>query len=287
MLRPPAAAAGAGSSTAGAGPHRGGPGIAVSVVAGDQIPGAPKLAGEVALGVVGVGAELGRVLARLGQPPDGRGAERQRPAPRLDASHPRGAADPVAAPARVDDEAVEDVGVGVGEDVRDPAGLGSVAPEHGRPGLEGQVGHRRAAVSGHGGQPTPFGAPEMIDPMTDTADPQAAPPARGDGGRAAPGLAALAAELRERLAEVRRGGDERARTRHVERGKLLVRDRVDRLLDPGSPFLELSPLAAFELYDDVVPAAGIVTGIGRVEGTECMVVANDATVKGGTYYPIT
>jgi 3-methylcrotonyl-CoA carboxylase beta subunit len=114
--------------------------------------------------------------------------------------------------------------------------------------------------------------------MTDTADTQTAPAA---------GLAELAAELRERLAEVRRGGDEAARARHVERGKLLVRDRVDRLLDPGSPFLELSPLAAWELYDDVVPAAGIVTGIGRVEGMPCMVVANDATVKGGTYYPVT
>jgi 3-methylcrotonyl-CoA carboxylase beta subunit len=116
--------------------------------------------------------------------------------------------------------------------------------------------------------------------MTETADPQTrrAP---------APGLAELAAELRERLAEVRRGGDEKARARHVERGKMLVRDRVDRLLDPGSPFLELSPLAASDLYDDVVPAAGIVTGIGRVEGIECMVVANDATVKGGTYYPVT
>src|SRR3954453_15969904 len=128
--------------------------------------------------------------------------------------------------------------------------------------------------------------------MTDTADRRTAPAARGDGGGggpggAPPGLATLAAELRERLAEVRRGGDEKARTRHVERGKMLVRDRVDRLLDPGSPFLELSPLAAFELYDDLVPAAGIVTGIGRVEGIECMVVANDATVKGGTYYPVT
>src|SRR3954470_10892942 len=114
--------------------------------------------------------------------------------------------------------------------------------------------------------------------MTDTADP---PTAR------APGLADLAAELRERLAEVRRGGDDKARARHVERGKMLVRDRVDRLLDPGSPFLELSPLAAYELYDDVVPSAGIVTGIGRIEGVTCMVVANDATVKGGTYYPVT
>ncbi len=114
--------------------------------------------------------------------------------------------------------------------------------------------------------------------MTETADPQTA---------RAPGMAELAAELRERLATVRRGGDEKARTRHVERGKLLVRERIDRLLDPGSPFLELSPLAAYDLYDDVVPAAGIVTGIGHVEGVKCMVVANDATVKGGTYYPVT
>lgn len=123
--------------------------------------------------------------------------------------------------------------------------------------------------------------------MTDTADPGTAAGASRHGAAGAPSLAGLAAELRERLAEVRRGGDERARARHVERGKLLVRDRVDRLLDPGSPFLELSPLAAHDLYDDVVPAAGIVTGIGHVEGVKCMVVANDATVKGGTYYPVT
>jgi 3-methylcrotonyl-CoA carboxylase beta subunit len=101
------------------------------------------------------------------------------------------------------------------------------------------------------------------------------------------GLAELSAELRERLAAVREGGGEAARERHVKRGKLLPRERVDRLLDPGSPFLELSPLAAYELYDDPVPAAGIVTGIGRVSGTECMIVANDATVKGGTYFPMT
>jgi 3-methylcrotonyl-CoA carboxylase beta subunit len=100
-------------------------------------------------------------------------------------------------------------------------------------------------------------------------------------------LADLAAELRERVAFVRRGGDDAARARHVKRGKLLARERIDRLLDPGSPFLELSPLAAWELYEDAVPAGGIVTGIGRVEGTLCMVVANDATVKGGTYYPVT
>jgi 3-methylcrotonyl-CoA carboxylase beta subunit len=100
-------------------------------------------------------------------------------------------------------------------------------------------------------------------------------------------LAELVAELRERTAAARLGGDERARRRHVDRGKLLVRDRVDRLLDPGSPFLELSPLAATGMYDDAVPAAGVVTGVGRVAGRECVVVANDATVKGGTYYPVT
>jgi 3-methylcrotonyl-CoA carboxylase beta subunit len=100
-------------------------------------------------------------------------------------------------------------------------------------------------------------------------------------------LRELVDELRERLAIVRRGGSEQARDRHAARGKLLVRDRVDRLLDPGSPFLELSPLAATGMYDGAVPSAGIVTGIGRVGGRECVVVANDATVKGGTYYPIT
>src|SRR3954470_12507963 len=122
--------------------------------------------------------------------------------------------------------------------------------------------------------------------MTETADRRSAKP-EGGGTAKPPGLAELAAQLRERLAEVRRGGDDAARTRHVERGKLLVRERIDRLLDPGSPFVELSPLAGWELYDDVVPAAGIVTGVGRVEGVRCMVVANDATVKGGTYYPVT
>jgi 3-methylcrotonyl-CoA carboxylase beta subunit len=100
-------------------------------------------------------------------------------------------------------------------------------------------------------------------------------------------LRELTSELRDRLAEVRRGGDARSRKRHLDRGKLLVRDRVDRLLDPGAPLLELSPLAAIGMYDDAVPAAGIVTGIGRVSGRECVVVANDATVKGGTYYPLT
>jgi len=112
-------------------------------------------------------------------------------------------------------------------------------------------------------------------------------------------LRPLVEDLRERLAAVRQdgaGGTSTARDRHVARGKLLVRDRVDRLLDPGSPFLELSPLAATGMYSpsdavadapDAVPAAGIVTGVGRVSGRECVVVANDATVKGGTYYPVT
>src|SRR5690242_17023262 len=102
----------------------------------------------------------------------------------------------------------------------------------------------------------------------------------------------LVAQLRERLAVVRQGGSEGARRKHTDRGKLLARDRIDTLLDPGSPFLELSPLAAYGMYgtdDDTyaVPSASIVTGVGRINGRLCMVVANDATVKGGTYYPIT
>ncbi len=98
---------------------------------------------------------------------------------------------------------------------------------------------------------------------------------------------ALCDDLREQLERVAAGGGEPARERHLSRGKLLPRDRVDRLLDPGSPFLELSPLAAHGLYDDQAPGAGIITGIGRVSGRECVIVANDATVKGGTYYPMT
>ena len=99
--------------------------------------------------------------------------------------------------------------------------------------------------------------------------------------------ATLATELRERLAAVGRGGPEQARQRHVKRGKLLPRDRVDTLIDPASPFLELSPLAATGMYDDEAPAAGLITGVGRISGRECVIVANDATVKGGTYYPMT
>jgi acetyl-CoA carboxylase carboxyltransferase component len=98
---------------------------------------------------------------------------------------------------------------------------------------------------------------------------------------------AILDELRARSAEAARGGGEKARRRHEERGKLPVRTRIERLLDPNSAFLELSPLAAFGMYDGRVPAAGIVTGIGRVSGREVVVVANDATVKGGTYYPTT
>ena len=97
----------------------------------------------------------------------------------------------------------------------------------------------------------------------------------------------LAQELKKRLAAARQGGGEKYRERHSHQGKLFVRDRIDRLLDPGSPFLELSPLAAWEMYEGEAPGAGLVTGVGRVSGRECLVVANDATVKGGTYYPIT
>ncbi len=94
-------------------------------------------------------------------------------------------------------------------------------------------------------------------------------------------------ELKLRLAEVSAGGDAAARERHTARGKLLVRDRIKALLDVDSPWLELSPLAAYNVYQEAVPAAGIVTGIGRVAGRECVVIANDATVKGGTYFPLT
>ena len=100
-------------------------------------------------------------------------------------------------------------------------------------------------------------------------------------------MRALVADLRATVATIRLGGGEQARQRHVERGKLLPRERVRALLDPGSPFLELSQLAAFGMYGEERPGAGIVTGIGRVAGRECMIVANDATVKGGTYFPMT
>ncbi len=98
---------------------------------------------------------------------------------------------------------------------------------------------------------------------------------------------ALVAELRERVATAARGGSDRSRDRHTARGKLLPRDRVERLLDPGSPFLEIGQLAAHAVYDDTIPGAGVIAGIGRVSGRQAMIVCNDATVKGGTYYPLT
>ncbi len=98
---------------------------------------------------------------------------------------------------------------------------------------------------------------------------------------------ALEADLQQRLAGVRKGGDEEAQLRHREQGKLPVRERIERLLDPGTPFLEIGALAANGMYEDAAPGAGMVTGIGRVRGREVVVVANDATVKGGTYFPLT
>jgi 3-methylcrotonyl-CoA carboxylase beta subunit len=111
---------------------------------------------------------------------------------------------------------------------------------------------------------------------------------RGEGqfDANAAAMRALVVQLRERSAAAAQGGSDSARERHRVRGKLLVRERIDLLLDPGAPFLELSALAAFDMYGGEVPGAGIVTGIGRVSGCQCVIVANDATVKGGTYYPI-
>src|SRR3954468_11259325 len=97
----------------------------------------------------------------------------------------------------------------------------------------------------------------------------------------------LVHQLRDRLAAARQGGGPKYLQRHREQGKLPVRERIERLLHPGSPFLELSPLAAWDLYDNEAPGAGLVTGVGRVSGREVLIVANDATVKGGTYYPLT
>ena len=100
-------------------------------------------------------------------------------------------------------------------------------------------------------------------------------------------MSALVADLRSKVAEVEAGGGEAASAKHASRGKLLPRERVRALIDPGSPFLELSPLAAYGMYDGTIASAGIVTGIGRVAGRECVIVCNDATVKGGTYFPLT
>ena len=119
----------------------------------------------------------------------------------------------------------------------------------------------------------------VLRTKTDTRDDAA--------GRNRQAMQRLVAELRERLTKARLGGPERARERHTKAGKLLPRERVERLLDPGTAFLELSPLAAFGMYDDEAPAAGMITGVGRVSGNVCVIVANDATVKGGSYYPLT
>src|SRR5712691_1084160 len=100
-------------------------------------------------------------------------------------------------------------------------------------------------------------------------------------------MTGLVAELRERTAKAAQGGGEKSVERHRSRGKLTARERIDLLVDPDSAFLELSALAAWDLYDGQAPSAGIVTGIGVVEGRECVIVANDATVKGGTYFPLT
>uniref|UniRef100_UPI0015F6547A carboxyl transferase domain-containing protein n=1 Tax=Cupriavidus necator TaxID=106590 RepID=UPI0015F6547A len=100
-------------------------------------------------------------------------------------------------------------------------------------------------------------------------------------------MQALVADLKAKVAKLAEGGGDAARDKHLSRGKLLPRDRVQQLLDPGTPFLELSQLAAYDMYDNAAPGAGIITGIGRVAGQECVIVCNDATVKGGTYYPMT
>ncbi len=112
-------------------------------------------------------------------------------------------------------------------------------------------------------------------------------PRKADFAANATAMAALVADLRDKIAQVSLGGGEQARARHTARGKMLPRERVRALLDPGSPFLEIAQLAAMGMYNNDAPGAGIITGIGRVCGQECVIVANDATVKGGTYYPMT
>ncbi|MDU1670152.1 MAG: carboxyl transferase domain-containing protein, partial [Bradyrhizobium sp.] len=112
-------------------------------------------------------------------------------------------------------------------------------------------------------------------------------PSSADFARNAEAMRVLVEDLKAKLGQVAAGGGEASRKRHLARGKMLARQRVDLLLDPGTAFLELSPLAAHGLYGGDVHSASIVTGIGRIAGRECVVVANDATIKGGTYYPMT
>src|SRR6188472_3902935 len=119
-------------------------------------------------------------------------------------------------------------------------------------------------------------------PLHSTIDPTSSEFARN-----ADVMRGLVADLREKLSQVAGGGGEASRNRHTSRGKMLARERVDLLVDPGTSFLELSPLAAYGLYGGDVHSASVVTGIARISGRECVIVANDATIKGGTYYPIT
>src|SRR6202795_2664323 len=112
-------------------------------------------------------------------------------------------------------------------------------------------------------------------------------PASPDFARNAEAMRALVAELREKLNQVAGGGGQVSRIRHTSRGKMLARQRVDLLIDPGTAFLELSPLAANGLYGGDVHSASVITGVGRISGRECVIVANDATIKGGTYYQMT
>src|SRR5260221_10287922 len=119
-------------------------------------------------------------------------------------------------------------------------------------------------------------------PLHSTIDPKSQ-----DFARNAEVMRGLVAELREKLNQVAGGGGKVSRARHTSRGKMLARDRVDLLVDPGTAFLELSPLAAHGLYGGDVHSASLITGVGRVSGRECVIVANDATIKGGTYYPMT
>src|SRR5699024_2901965 len=129
---------------------------------------------------------------------------------------------------------------------------------------------------------TPAGTGESMPILASAADPASEEISANEAAQRA-----LADQLHERLAQVARGGPERSRTRHTERGKLLPRERIRVLLDPGRPFLELAPLAAWDLYQGECTGAGVIAGIGTVAGRQVMVVANDATVKGGTYYPMT
>ena len=112
-------------------------------------------------------------------------------------------------------------------------------------------------------------------------------PTSPDFARNAEVMRGLVTELREKLKVVAGGGGDASRARHTSRGKMLARQRVDLLIDPGTAFLELSPLAAHGLYGGDVHSASVITGVGRISGRECVIVANDATIKGGTYYPMT